>query len=102
MAFVMTIRLSSGIRVPFLLSAKHTTEIGGGTGPSTRIIFKLRHYRAFTAFRLPAQRLFTALSTETYPGFPQACPQDLRGTCSSLSTPSSTGLPQFIHRGACS
>jgi hypothetical protein len=36
MAFVMTIRLSSGIRVPFLLSAKHITAFGrydGSTAP---------------------------------------------------------------------
>jgi hypothetical protein len=64
--------------------------------------FKLRHYRVFTAFRLRAQRMFTALSTETYPGCPQACSPDLQEKRSGFSTQSSTGLPQSIHRGACS
>jgi hypothetical protein len=45
MAFVMTIRLSSGIRVPFLLSAEHTTGAGRRDRPSRANNFKLRHYR---------------------------------------------------------
>jgi hypothetical protein len=32
-----------------LLSVKHTTEIEAETGPSTRIIFKLRHYPMIAA-----------------------------------------------------
>jgi hypothetical protein len=45
---------------------------------------KLRHYRLFTACRFQAQGLFTALYTETCPGFSQACLHDLHDKCAGV------------------
>ena len=59
---------------------------------------KVRHYRSFTACRLQVQGLFTALYTETYPGFSQACLHHLHDICAGFSTESSTGFPQPIYR----